>query len=143
MEYITVADLISETALLLDITEPLETRNLSRRIRGICDYAYKYTKKEKNYLDDEELINNLLVEISPDNLSDNIIDFVLMLYKKDNQLTNPNESSKEISSIKDGNTTINYNIPSNSGSYSSSIYDDLRSRLDPYRQIVYSVVEWS
>ena len=66
-----------------------------------------------------------------------------MLYKKDNQLTNPNESSKEISSIKDGNTTINYNIPSNSGSYSSSIYDDLRSRLDPYRQIVYSVVEWS
>ena len=66
-----------------------------------------------------------------------------MLYKKDNQLTDPNKSSKEISSIKDGNTTINYNIPSNSGSYSSSIYDDLRSRLDPYRQITYSVAEWS
>ena len=139
MEYITVSELINETALLLDITE---TRNLGRRIRGICDYAYKYTKKEKTYLDDEELINNLLVEIAPDNLSDNILDFVLMLYKKDNQLTDP-KSSKEISSIKDGNTTINYNIPSNSGSYSSSIYDDLRSRLDPYRQITYSVAEWS
>ena len=138
MEYITVSELINETALLLDITEPLETRNLGRRIRGICDYAYKYTKKEKTYLDDEELINNLLVEIAPDNLSDNIL-----LYKKDNQLTDPNKSSKEISSIKDGNTTINYNIPSNSGSYSSSIYDDLRSRLDPYRQITYSVAEWS
>ena len=143
MEYITVSELINETALLLDITEPLETRNLVRRIRGICDYAYKYTKKEKTYLNDEELINNLLVEIAPDNLSDNILDFVLMLYKKDNQLTDPNKSSKEISSIKDGNTTINYNIPSNSGRYSRAIYDELRSRLDPYRQITYSVVEWS
>ena len=143
MEYITVSKLINETALLLDITEPLETRNLGRRIRGICDYAYKYTKKEKTYLDDKELINNLLVEIAPDNLSDNILDFVLMLYKKDNQLTDPNKSSKEISSIKDGNTTINYNIPSNSGSYSSAIYDELRCRLDPYRQITYSVAEWS
>ena len=41
MEYITVSELINETALLLDITEPLETRNLGRRIRGICDYSYK------------------------------------------------------------------------------------------------------
>lgn len=136
MEEISTSELTTEISTFLDITDPKQKLTLARRVRSISDYAYSYTLRVKKYNESGEL----LVER---NIADILVDYILNMHTDDTSSTeNGGETEKDIVSIKDGNSQINYkNTSSSKGTfYVSENYKDLELLLDAYRQINYFVL---
>ena len=136
MQRISTAELAEELIIFLDITDNKEKLTLNRRVRSIADYAYSYTHRKKEYNENEEL----MVER---NIADILIDYIINMHADDTTSTNNGgEVDRDIVSIKDGNSQINYkNTSSAKGTfYVSENYKDLELLLDAYRVINYMPV---
>lgn len=141
-EFITLKDLSTELKSTLNITDPLEINVFDMRLRGICDYAYRYTQRTKIYKDNIITSNNLQIEISKDNIKDNIVEFIYSIWGRDKGLLTGYK--KEVSELKDGNSSIKYNVNqslSSTAVLSSVFYKELEQRLNPYRVIKFSILE--
>jgi hypothetical protein len=124
------SDEVSEEIIdIFGITDTQEITLLKRRVKMLADYAYEYTNRNKElYIEDE--IANI------------ISDYALNMMINDKTiLSGVTVDGKRVSSIKDGETTINFKYKDDSGAegsfYFSNAYKDLELLLDPFRMITY------
>lgn len=128
----TPDEISEEIIAIFNITDTQEIALLQRRVKMLADYAYKYTHRNIDLYVEDEIANI-------------ISDYAMALLANDKTIISGGiVDGKKTTSIKDGQTTVNFDYTGSSnvqGSfYFSNAFKDLELLLDPFRMINYMTV---